>query len=240
MTPLYWLALTALALAAGWGLGRHPRRTVRCLVYLAVRLIYRLRLSGQSNIPVRGAALVVCNHVSFMDALVVGGASRRPLRFLMDKPIYESPWVNWLFRLVGAIPVESERHDPGNVRRALCEVSRALRAGEVVMLFPEGRLTPDGEIQSFRRGLELILARDPVPVVPAGLSGLWGSWTSHAHGPALSGRPRRLRARVALHFGAPLPPLEASRQRLEALVRGLKGEADQWAEPDPVEVLERR
>nr|WP_246386163.1 1-acyl-sn-glycerol-3-phosphate acyltransferase [Halomonas campaniensis] len=219
---------------------RHPRPTVRWLVYLAVRLVYRLRLSGQANIPAQGAALVVCNHVSFMDALVVGGASRRPLRFLMDKPIYDSPWLNWLFRLVGAIPVESERRDPGNIRRALEEVSRALRDGEVVMLFPEGRLTPDGEIHPFRRGLELILARDPVPVVPAGLAGLWGSWTSHCHGPALSGRPRRFRARVALHFGEALAPHHASRQRLEARVRSLKAEADRWVEAEGVQVLERR
>ncbi|MFO7648396.1 1-acyl-sn-glycerol-3-phosphate acyltransferase [Halomonas sp. 3H] len=219
---------------------RHPRPTVRWLVYLAVRLVYRLRLSGQANIPAHGAALVVCNHVSFMDALVVGGASRRPLRFLMDKPIYDSPWLNWLFRLVGAIPVESERRDPGNIRRALEEVSRALAAGEVVMLFPEGRLTPDGEIHRFRRGLELILARDPVPVVPAGLAGLWGSWTSHCHGPALSGRPRRFRARVALHFGEALIPREASRQRLEVRVRSLKAEADRWVEAEGMQALERR
>ncbi|MFW6344976.1 MAG: 1-acyl-sn-glycerol-3-phosphate acyltransferase, partial [Halomonas sp.] len=155
-------------------MGCAPRPAVRLLVYLMVRLLYRLRIEGAEHIPRRGAALVVCNHVSFMDALVVGGACRRPLRFLMDKPIYDSPWLNWLFRLVGAIPVESERHAPGNLRQALEEVSRALREGEVVMLFPEGRLTPDGEVQDFRRGLERILARDPVPVVPASLSGLWG------------------------------------------------------------------
>ncbi|WP_290792986.1 1-acyl-sn-glycerol-3-phosphate acyltransferase [Halomonas sp.] len=236
---MVWAVLAGLALMlTGW-VARRPRRVVRSLVYLAVRLVYRLRLRGLDHIPAHGAALVVCNHVSFMDALVIGGASRRPLRFLMDKPIYDSPWLNWLFRLVGAIPVESERHDPGNVRRALHEVSRALRDGEVVMLFPEGRLTPDGEIHAFRRGLELILARDPVPVIPTGLSGLWGSWTSHANGPALSGRPRRFRARVALYFGERLPPGQATRALLERRVRELKAEADCWAEPVVEEALER-
>ncbi len=235
---LGWGALAVLGVWLAWRVSRRPRSAVRWLVYLTVRLTYRLRLGGTAHIPARGAALVVCNHVSFMDALVIGGASRRPLRFLMDKPIYDSPWLNWLFRLVGAIPVESERHAPGNVRRALQEVSRALREGEVVMLFPEGRLTPDGEIHAFRRGLELILARDPVPVIPAGLSGLWGSWTSHANGPALSGRPRRCRARVALHFGAPLPPGRATRSLLERRVRELKAEADQWALPAGLEALE--
>ncbi|QTF93289.1 MAG: 1-acyl-sn-glycerol-3-phosphate acyltransferase [Halomonas sp. BM-2019] len=238
MTALAWGVLAGLVLA--WRVVRRPRPAVRWLIYLIVRLIYRLRLRGLAHIPACGAALVVCNHVSFMDALVIGGASRRPLRFLMDKPIYDSPWLNWLFRLVGAIPVESERHDPGNVRRALQEVSRALGEGEVVMLFPEGRLTPDGEIHAFRRGLELILARDPVPVIPAGLSGLWGSWTSHCHGPALSGRPRRFRARVALHFGEPLSPGRATRRVLEERVRALKAEADQWTQPAGVGALERR
>ncbi|MCA1769062.1 MAG: 1-acyl-sn-glycerol-3-phosphate acyltransferase [Halomonas sp.] len=234
-----WVGLAGLGLALVWWVASRPRRVVRYLIYLGVRLIYRLRLRGAEHIPAHGAALVVCNHVSFMDALVIGGASRRPLRFLMDKPIYDSPWLNWLFRLVGAIPVESERHDPGNVRRALLEVSRALREGEVVMLFPEGRLTPDGEIHPFRRGLELILARDPVPVIPVGLAGLWGSWTSHCHAPALSGRPRRFRARVALHFGEQLSPERAGRVVLEWRVRELKVEADGWVETVAVEALER-
>lgn len=240
MTALAWTLAAGPLLWLAWRLVRQPRPVVRCLVYLAVRCLYRLRLEGQANIPTRGAALVVCNHVSFMDALVMGGASRRPLRFLMDKPIYDSPWLNWLFRLVGAIPVESDRRDPGSLRRALEEVRRALRAGEVVMLFPEGRLTPDGEIHDFRRGLELILSRDPVPVIPAGLAGLWGSWTSHCGGRALTKWPRRFRARVVLRFGEPLSPARATRRCLEGRVRALKAEADRWVEPVVGGALERR
>ncbi|KAA0012263.1 1-acyl-sn-glycerol-3-phosphate acyltransferase [Billgrantia pellis] len=220
-----------LCVLIAWRVARAPRPFIRRLIFLLVHCCYRLRLRGRHHIPVRGPALVVCNHVSFMDALVIGGASPRPLRFLMDRPIYESPWLNWLFRLVGAIPVESDRRDPGSVRRALQEVSRALRGGEVVMLFPEGRLTPDGDVQTFRRGLETILARDPVPVIPAGLAGLWGSWTSHRDGRALTKRPRRFRARVALCFGEPIPPRLARRDRMEAKVRALKAEADRWACP---------
>ncbi|MDW7746088.1 1-acyl-sn-glycerol-3-phosphate acyltransferase [Halomonas sp.] len=230
MTPWLW-GVTGLAVVAGsWRLASAPRPVLRWLVFLLVHLVYRLRFRGLDHIPLRGPAIVVCNHVSFMDALVVGGASPRPLRFLMDKPIYESPWLNWLFRLVGAIPVDADRRDPGSVRHALVEVSRALRQGEVVMVFPEGRLTPDGEVHPFRRGLELILARDAVPVVPAGLAGLWGSWTSHHGGKALTKRPRRFRARVALFFGEPLPAGEASRRNVEARVRALKAEAEGWAD----------
>ncbi|MGQ4878339.1 1-acyl-sn-glycerol-3-phosphate acyltransferase [Billgrantia sp. LNSP4103-1] len=231
MKLVLYALLGFLLLLGGWRLVRSPRPFIRFLIFLLVHGCYRLRLRGLEHIPTKGAAVVVCNHVSFMDALVMGGASPRPLRFLMDRPIYESPWLNWLFRLVGAIPVESDRRDPGSVRRALEEVSRALRSGEVVMLFPEGRLTPDGEVHAFRRGLETILARDPVPVIPAGLAGLWGSWTSHCGGPALSKRPRRLRARVALYFGKPIPPRLARRDRLEAHVRALKAEGDSWACP---------
>ncbi|GGY08204.1 MFS transporter [Litchfieldella qijiaojingensis] len=209
---------------------RRPRPVLRLLVFALVHVFYRLRFRGRHHIPARGPALVVCNHVSFMDALVLGGASPRPLRFLMDQPIYESPWLNWWFRIVGAIPVDSDRRDPGNVRRALSEVSHALRQGEVVMLFPEGRLTPDGEIQGFRRGLDMILARDPVPVVPAGLAGLWGSWTSHHGGRALTKWPRRFRARVALSFGEPLSARQARSPLLERRVRELKADADAWVE----------
>ncbi|SFU60423.1 1-acyl-sn-glycerol-3-phosphate acyltransferase [Halomonas korlensis] len=236
------LAATALLLlVAVWWFRRHPRDAMRRLVFALIHVMYRLRLRGRRHIPDHGAAIVVCNHVSFMDALVVGGASRRPLRFLMDKPIFDSPWLNWMFRLVGAIPVESERRDPGNVRRALQEVSRALAEGEVVMLFPEGRLTPDGEVQPFRRGLELILAKDPVPVIPAGLSGLWGSWTSHCQGKALSKPPSRFRAKVALTFGEPMAPHEVSRTRVEARVRALKAESDDWiASREPLGKARRR
>nr|WP_240457783.1 MFS transporter [Halomonas socia] len=230
--PAFVASLGGIALLIGLGLlVRGPRPLLRLLIFALVHLIYRLKFRGRQHIPARGAALVVCNHVSFMDALVIGGASPRPLRFLMDRPIYESPWLNWWFRIVGAIPVDADRRDPGSVRRALDEVSHALRHGEVVMLFPEGRLTPDGEIQRFRRGLDIILARDPVPVVPAGLAGLWGSWTSHQGGRALTKWPRRFRARVALYFDEPLSPQQARCGVLEARVRELKAEADRWAQP---------
>ena len=207
------------------------RQMLRWLIFISMRLCYRLQVHGRQHIPKHGAALVVCNHVSFMDALVLGGASPRPLRFVMDQPIFDSPWLKWWFQLVGAIPIESERRSPGAIRRALDDVSDALGQGQVVMVFPEGRLTPDGEIHAFRRGLETILARDDVPVIPAGLAGLWGSWTSHHGGKALKKWPTRFRARVSLHFGPPLNRLDADdmalRRFLEARVRALKAAADQ-------------
>nr|WP_299243819.1 MFS transporter [uncultured Halomonas sp.] len=224
---VFFAALAIIALVAGVViLASNPRAVLRLTIFALMHVLYRLRFSGRAYIPAQGAALVVCNHISFMDALVLGGACPRPLRFLMDRPIYESPWLNWFFRIAGAIPVDSDRRDPGGVRRALDEVSIALRNGEVVMLFPEGRLTKDGDIGRFRRGIDIILSRDAVPVVPAALAGLWGSWTSNYDGPALGKPPRRFRARVALVFGAPVTAEQASSSLLEAKVRELKGDAE--------------
>jgi 1-acyl-sn-glycerol-3-phosphate acyltransferase len=213
----------------------YMRRGLRWVILAIMRICYRLTVRGQQHVPEMGAALMVCNHVSFMDALVLGGASPRPVRFVMDQPIFESPWLKWWFQLVGAIPVESERRNPGSLRRALDEVSQALQNGEVVMVFPEGRLTPDGDIHTFRRGVETILARDAVPVIPVGLAGLWGSWTSNHGGPALKKWPKRFRARVSLHFGPPVDPRTtqevALRRYLEARVRVLKTAALQDIRP---------
>ncbi|WP_106479020.1 MFS transporter [Phytohalomonas tamaricis] len=215
------LSVIALMIAVGMAV-RQPRPLMRIIIFLLIHCWYRLRLSGRRNIPDEGAALVVCNHVSFMDALVLGGACSRPLRFLMDKPIYDSPWMNWFFRMAGAIPVNSERRDPVGMRRALDQVGQALENGEVVMIFPEGRLTRDGEVNEFRRGIEMVLQRNPVPVVPAALSGLWGSWTSRRDGKPFSRWPKRLRAKVSLTFGVPLSPEQATRETLELRVRELK------------------
>ncbi|GHB17002.1 MFS transporter [Salinicola rhizosphaerae] len=223
----FFAVLGWLSLLVGVGLLiRNPRPALRLLIFALIQVLYRLRCRGRHHVPATGPALVVCNHVSFMDALVLGGACPRPLRFMMDRPIYENPWIHWFFRIAGAIPVDSDRRDPGGVRRALEEVSRALRNGEVVMIFPEGRLTPDGEVQAFRRGLDLVLARDPVPVVPAALAGLWGSWTSNKDGKALTKWPRRLRARVLLVFGEPIPAGDSPRRVMERRVRGLKRQAE--------------
>ncbi|MGC3875111.1 MFS transporter [Halomonas sp. GXIMD04776] len=225
---VFFAALAIIALIAGAGiLASSPRAVLRLIIFALMHVLYRLRFAGRAHIPTKGPALVVCNHVSFMDALILGGACPRPMRFLMDQPIYESPWLNWFFRIAGAIPVDSDRRDPGGVRRALDKVSMALRNGEVVMLFPEGRLTKDGHVHRFRRGIDIILSRDAVPVVPAALAGLWGSWTSNCGGPALGKPPRRFRARVVLAFGTPVTAEQADSATLEARVRELKRDAEQ-------------
>lgn len=220
------------------------RHRLRKVIYAVVRVIYRLRIRGREYVPPQGAALMVCNHVSYMDALVLGGACPRPIRFVMDQTIFNSPVLRWWFKWVGVIPIVAERRDPGSLRRALDEVSLALSSGEIVMVFPEGRLTTTGEVSTFRRGVETILARDSVPVIPVGLDGLWGSWTSKAGGPAFKKWPQRFRAPVTLYFGQPIDPLTISnssghevalRRYLESQVRSLKAAAQSDGQQKGVE-----
>lgn len=224
----YFTLIAAISLAVGVTCSvARPRPLLRICIFIALRLGYRLSLEGRRHIPDSGPAIVVCNHVSYMDALMLGGTSPRPLRFMMDSPAYESPWINWFCRIVGAIPVDLDKRSPTDLRRALNEVSMALRNGEVVMLFPEGRLTRDGSVNEFRRGVELILRRDPVPVVPAAISGLWGSWGSYHAGRPFKRWPSRLRRRVRLGFGAPLPATCIDRHHLRLEVVRLKQRLDE-------------
>lgn len=202
-----------------------PEFLLRFLVWLIVSLLYRIRAEGLERIPKEGPALLVCNHVSYVDALILMGTIRRPIRFVMDHRIFRIPLLSFAFRTAGAIPIASAKEDPECLERAFEAVDRALAAGELVGIFPEGRLTPDGEIQPFRRGLERILERRPVPVVPIALSGLWESMWSRRD--RMLGRmrlPRRFRARIGLAVGEPVPGTEARAPILEAAVRALRGE----------------
>jgi 1-acyl-sn-glycerol-3-phosphate acyltransferase len=196
---------------------------MRLVVALLVRVMYRARALGGAHLPAHGPALVVANHVSYTDALVLGGLARRPIRFVMDHRIHDTAALRWFFRLCRVIPIAPRHEDPARLVDALEEVDRALGRGEVVGIFPEGRLTRDGEVAAFRGGIERILARRPVPVVPAAIRGLWGSFFSYAGGAAMRGRPRRFRSSVEVVFGEPVPPATAAELR-ERVVE-LRGEA---------------
>ncbi|MBL8251504.1 MAG: MFS transporter [Candidatus Competibacter sp.] len=201
-----------------------PEFLMRFIVWILVNIVYRLRTQGLEHIPDQGPVLVVCNHVSLMDALVVGGCCRRPVRFVMDHQIFKIPILNFVFRTAGAIPIASARTDPEILKGAYERVADYLEQGEVVGIFPEGRLTPDGEIGSFKSGIERILQRTPVPVVPMALRGLWGSFFSRRHGKAMGHFPRRFWSRVELVAGEPVPPERASSELLRERVAGLRGD----------------
>jgi 1-acyl-sn-glycerol-3-phosphate acyltransferase len=201
-----------------------PEFLLRLLSWLLVSVVYRIRRTGVENIPARGGAVIVSNHVSFVDALVLMAMSPRPVRFVMDLGIFRVPVLSWLFRQVKAIPITSAKDDPRIVEAAFTQVSQALRDGELVCIFPEGRLSADGEIASFRPGISRILAQNPVPVIPVALQGLWGSFFSRRDAPAMT-RPfrRGMFSRIGIHAGPAIAPAVAAPEHLRARVAELRG-----------------
>jgi 1-acyl-sn-glycerol-3-phosphate acyltransferase len=202
-----------------------PEFLMRFIVWLLIHSVYRLDKSGLEHIPDEGAAVLVCNHVSFVDALVIAAACRRPVRFVMDHQIYRLPVLNFVFRTGRTIPIASARADARLLERAYDEIARALEAGELVCISPEGRITDTGELHPFRNGIARIVARTPVPVVPMALRGLWGSFFSRKGGRAMSRPFRRLPFQpIALAVAAPVPAHEASPEVLQARVQSLRGD----------------
>jgi len=202
-----------------------PEFLMRFLIWVLVNIMYRVRVRGLENIPERGPALIVCNHVSFMDPLVIGGTVRRPVRFVMDHNIFKVPVLNFIFRTARAIPIAPAHEDPEALQKAFDRVDAELADGEVVCIFPEGKLTKDGEMNEFKRGVEKILERRPVPVVPMALRGLWGSFFSRRAGKApMTKLPSRFWSRIEIVVTAPVPGDDASATSLQKIVSGLRAE----------------
>lgn len=201
-----------------------PEFLMRFIVWILINLLYRIRTRGLENVPDEGAAIVTCNHVSFVDALILGGTIRRPVRFVMYHKIFRIPFLNFIFRTARTIPIAPAREDAALLERAYADIAQALRDGELIGIFPEGGLTPDGEIQEFKPGIEKILAKTPVPVVPMAVRGLWQSmWSRRASKMGRSRLPRRFRARIELIAGEPMPGDKLRASDLEVRVRQLRG-----------------
>ncbi len=202
-----------------------PEFLMRFLVWLLIHSVYRLEKSGLDRIPEQGPAVLVCNHVSFVDALIIAAACRRPIRFVMDHAIFRIPVLNFIFRTGRAIPIASAKENPRLLEQAYEDMAAALRNGDLVCIFPEGRITDTGELYPFRGGIARLLKRTPVPVVPMALKGLWGSFFSRKDGPAMT-RPFRRGpfSRIALAAGAAMPPQEATPEALQQLVQVLRGD----------------
>jgi 1-acyl-sn-glycerol-3-phosphate acyltransferase len=202
-----------------------PEFLMRFLVWMLVHSVYRLEKTGLEHVPDEGGALIVANHVSFVDALVIAAAVRRPVRFVMDHRIFGIPVLKFVFRTGKAIPIASAKEDPQMMERAFAEVAQALRDGDVVCIFPEGRITDTGELYPFRPGLRRILEETPVPVVPVALRGLWGSFFSRAGGAAMT-RPWRSRPfrRIGLVVGGPVSAAAATPEGLQAQVQEMRGD----------------
>ncbi len=204
-----------------------PEFLVRFLAWLLVSTFYRIRTTGIEHIPAEGPALLICNHVSFVDAIVVMGQSPRPIRFVMDLGLFRFPLLAWFFKGAGAIGIVSAKTDPRMFEKANALIDEALRDGELVCIFPEGRITDTGEIHPFRQGAARIVERNPVPVVPMALRGLWGSWTSRKSGRAFASLPRPMKeglvSTLELAIGAPLQAADVDVAKLQAEVAELRG-----------------
>jgi 1-acyl-sn-glycerol-3-phosphate acyltransferase len=200
---------------------------MRFLAWVLVSTFYRIRTAGAEHIPQHGPALLVCNHVSFVDAIVILGEAPRPIRFVMEVSMFRSPLLNWLFRSIGAIGIASQKDEPAVFEKANRLIDEALAGGELVCIFPEGRITKTGELSPFRAGAVRIAERNRVPVVPMALRGLWGSWASRASGRAFQSIPRPLREGAASHLelvvGVPMTGASLTPAAMEARVLALRG-----------------
>jgi 1-acyl-sn-glycerol-3-phosphate acyltransferase len=211
-----------------------PEYLLRFVAWMLSHVVYRFEVKGEEHIPAEGAAVLVCNHVSFIDAVLLMAASPRPIRFIMDHRIFRVPVLGWLFRLAKAIPIASQKEDPAAYEDAFARAVQVLREGDLLAIFPEGAITRDGTLQPFKGGVMKILdgARtdgiDP-PVIPMALTNLWGSYVSRIEvrdGERVSMvRPfrRGFFSRVGLHVGSAMARTEVQPEVLQRRISGLLG-----------------
>ena len=202
-----------------------PEFLMRFLAWLLIHTIHRVSTVDAARIPQEGAAVLVCNHVSYVDAIVIMAASPRPIRFVMDHRIFKTPILGFIFRTGKAIPIAPAKDDPWLMEKAFVDIAHALHDGELVCIFPEGKLTRTGELNEFRGGIAKIVERSKVPVIPMALRGLWGSVFSRDPSNVFERSfARGWRSRLALAVGVPVPPQEATPERLYDQVLELRGE----------------
>ncbi|MBF5007574.1 MFS transporter [Diaphorobacter caeni] len=207
-----------------------PEYLLRFYAWVLSRVIYRFKVRGDEHIPTQGAAILACNHVSFVDAVLLMAASPRPIYFLMDHRIFRVPVLGWIFKLAKAIPVASQKEDPATYEAAFERAAQVLREGDLLAIFPEGGITRDGELQEFKGGIMKIIDRAraegvDAPVVPMALTNLWGSYFSRVEQGGAMVRPfrRGMFNRVGLNVGAPMAAAEVQpaslRERVAQLLK---------------------
>jgi 1-acyl-sn-glycerol-3-phosphate acyltransferase len=202
-----------------------PEFLMRFLAWLLIHTIHRVSTVDVERIPEEGPAVLVCNHVSYVDAIVILAASPRPIRFVMDHRIFKTPLLGFIFRTGKAIPIAPANEDPWLMEKAFVDIAQALHEGELVCIFPEGKLTRTGEMNAFRGGIAKIVARSQVPVIPMALRGLWGSVFSRASSNVFERSfARGLRSKLALAVGRPVPPQQVTPEGLYEEVLALRGD----------------
>jgi acyl-[acyl-carrier-protein]-phospholipid O-acyltransferase/long-chain-fatty-acid--[acyl-carrier-protein] ligase len=200
-----------------------PDSLLRFVLWLATHTVYRIRVEGRNNIPESGGALFVCNHMSFVDALLLIASTDRTIRFLMFKGIYDLPYVKPFAKMIRAIPISSEQR-PREMLHSLRQATEAIKNGEVVCIFAEGQITRIGQLLPFRRGMERIMKGVDAPIVPVSLDGVWGSIFSFEGGKFVWKWPRSIPYPVTVSFGQPMSPT-ASTFEVRKAVQQLQSEA---------------
>jgi 1-acyl-sn-glycerol-3-phosphate acyltransferase len=202
-----------------------PEFLMRFLAWLLIHTVHRVHIVDAGRIPAEGAAVLVCNHVSYVDAIVIGAAAPRPIRFVMDHRIFKLPLLGWIFRTARAIPIAPAKDDPWLMEKAYIDIAQALHEGELVCIFPEGQLTRTGDINDFKGGIAKIVERSKVPVIPMALRGLWGHLLSR-NKQNVFGRAFRagMRSRLELAVGEPVAPQDVTPDDLKQRVARLRGD----------------
>lgn len=202
-----------------------PEFMLRFLVWILMSTVYRIQKENLDKLPEQGAAILVCNHVSFLDGLMIFGLSPRPVKFVMYYKIFNIPIFKYLFKAAGAIPIASKNESPSIREAAYQQINSYLEAGEMVAIFPEGRITSTGDIGAFQPGIMKTLAQHRVPVIPTALSGLWGSMYSRRDTSIWRYIPKAFFShRVTFRVGNPIPAANVTMDRLQKEVTLLRGE----------------
>lgn len=221
--PQFFLLVAILnALVAIYIFTLVPEFLMRFLVWILIHTVYRVKKKGLDNIPDEGAHVLVCNHVSYVDALIIAGSIRRPVRFVMYHKIFKIPVLSFIFRTAKAIPIAGANEDKELLNKAMYQIAEALENGEVVCIFPEGKLTTDGEMNAFKSGIERIIETTPVPVIPMALQGLWQSLFSRKKVNKIIDRLKRIRTKVTLIVGEPIPQQDVTKEYLQEVVTELR------------------
>ena len=221
--PQVFLILSLLnVLVAAYIYTLIPEFLLRLMAWGLSNIIYRLKVIGRENLPAEGPFVIACNHVTFMDSFIVASGCPRPARFVMYYKFYDMPFVSRIFRDSKVIPIAGALEDPAVLKAAFDKIAAELQDDEVVCIFPEGELTRDGKMHAFKSGIEKIIQRTPVPVVPACLNGLWGSYFSRKF-TGKERRPfRRKRSRISIEFGRPIAPADVTSEKLFGVISSMK------------------
>ncbi|MBX9899439.1 MAG: MFS transporter [Burkholderiaceae bacterium] len=202
-----------------------PEFLLRFGAWLLIHTIHRVRGVNTEVLPREGAAVLVCNHVSYLDAVVIMAYSPRPIRFVMDHRIFKIPLASWVFKTSKAIPIAPAKEDPWIMEKAYVDIAQALHEGELVCIFPEGKLTSTGEMNEFKGGIMKILERSPVQVFPMALRGLWGSLLTRGKGnPFHRAFQRGPFSKLEIVVGEPIAASDVTPQLLQERVNALRGE----------------